>query len=184
MPPLRSPLQQRDGNSRKAKELTPYQRGKIQGMADKGAGCTTISREYNLPLTTVYNTLRMDTLRDEGKSQPRSGAGKSYTEAEERRILRHVRSNPKDTYAQVITACSLGCKKNTVKKILKEHGIQNWKAKRRPFLTQKHADQRYAWCLRNQHRNPEEWGMVMWSDECSVERGRGKRDEWVFRTAT
>jgi hypothetical protein len=23
----------------------------------------------------------------------------------------------------------------------------------------------------------------MWSDECSVERGRGKRDEWVFRTA-
>ena len=87
MPPLRSPLQQRDGNSRKAKELTPYQRGKIQGMADKGAGCSTISREYNLPLTTVYNTLQMDTLRDEGKSQPRSGAGKSYTEAEERRIL-------------------------------------------------------------------------------------------------
>jgi len=26
--------------------------------------------------------------------------------------------------------------------------------------------------------------MVMWSDECSVERGRGKRDEWVFCTAT
>jgi len=24
--------------------------------------------------------------------------------------------------------------------------------------------------------------MVCWSDECSVERGRGKRDEWVFRT--
>jgi len=24
--------------------------------------------------------------------------------------------------------------------------------------------------------------MIVWSDECSVERGRGKRDEWVFRT--
>ena len=23
---------------------------------------------------------------------------------------------------------------------------------------------------------------MVWSDECSVERGRGKRDEWVFRT--
>ena len=22
---------------------------------------------------------------------------------------------------------------------------------------------------------------MVWSDECSVERGRGKRDEWVFR---
>jgi len=29
----------------------------------------------------------------------------------------------------------------------------------------------------------EEWGMYMWSDECLVERGRGKRDEWVFWTA-
>jgi hypothetical protein len=29
----------------------------------------------------------------------------------------------------------------------------------------------------------EEWGIYMWSDECSVERGRGKMDEWVFRTA-
>jgi hypothetical protein len=28
----------------------------------------------------------------------------------------------------------------------------------------------------------EEWGMYMWSDECSVERGKGKRDEWVFCT--
>jgi hypothetical protein len=25
--------------------------------------------------------------------------------------------------------------------------------------------------------------MYMWSDECSVERGKGKRDEWVFRIA-
>jgi hypothetical protein len=24
--------------------------------------------------------------------------------------------------------------------------------------------------------------MICWSDECSVERGKGKRDEWVFRT--
>jgi len=26
--------------------------------------------------------------------------------------------------------------------------------------------------------------MIAWSDECSVERGRGKRDEWCFRTTT
>jgi transposase len=28
----------------------------------------------------------------------------------------------------------------------------------------------------------EEWGLFMWSDECSVERGRGKNQEWCFRT--
>ena len=25
------------------------------------------------------------------------------------------------------------------------------------------------------------FGMIMWSNECSVERGRGKNQEWVFR---
>ena len=25
--------------------------------------------------------------------------------------------------------------------------------------------------------------MICWSDECSVEQGRGKRSEWVFRTS-
>jgi hypothetical protein len=26
--------------------------------------------------------------------------------------------------------------------------------------------------------------MIAWSDECSIERGRGKRDKWCFRTTT
>jgi len=125
MPPLRTPLQNKSGNSRRAKDLTPYQRGKIQGQYEEGASLTKISRSYELLISTIFDTIDMDALRDEGHSLYRSGAGLSYTLAEERRILRHIRANPKDTYAQVITACTLGCSKNTVKKILKAHGIQN-----------------------------------------------------------
>jgi hypothetical protein len=50
----------------------------------------------------------------------------------------------------------VGFKKTTVKKILKLHGIKNWKCKRRPFLTQKNANARLAWCLRHRGRRPEE----------------------------
>jgi hypothetical protein len=28
----------------------------------------------------------------------------------------------------------------------------------------------------------EEWGKFMWSNECSIERGQGKNQEWVFCT--
>ena len=78
--------------------------------------------------------------------------------------------------------CSLGCSKNTVKKILLKHGIKNWKCKQRPFLTPKNAAAQLAWCKKYRHTMPEEWGMTMWSDECSVEREWGKRDEWAFHT--
>jgi hypothetical protein len=122
-------------------------------------------------------------LRDEGFSQQRSGRPLEYTPADERNLARHVRLHPKDTYAQVIVACSLGIKKTTIKKILRQYGIVNWRARKRPSLTEKNAADRLAWCLRYRGLTAEEWGIYMWSDECSVERGRGKQTEWVFRTA-
>jgi hypothetical protein len=80
---------------------------------------------YSHPYSTVQSTIAQDSLREDGHSIPRSGAPKSWRPAEERRVLRRVRSFPEDTYAQVIMACSLGFKKTTVKKILKLYGIKN-----------------------------------------------------------
>ncbi|PVH70134.1 hypothetical protein DL98DRAFT_350611, partial [Cadophora sp. DSE1049] len=68
----------------------------------------------------------------------------------------------------------------TIKRILKNRGITNWHAKRRSLLTEAHAAKQLAWCLAHRRWTIEEWGLVAWSDECSVERGRGKRQEWVF----
>jgi hypothetical protein len=133
--------------------------------------------------STVQYTLRQDELRNNGQSLPRKPRGKSYTDSEERLLLRHVRLNPKDTYKQVIAACNLSYKPTTVKKILKKHSICNWRAKKRPELTEAHALTRLAWCLVREGWTAEEWGLVYWSDEYSVERGRDKRGEWYFRTS-
>ena len=78
-----------------------------------------ISRE------ALRSTLSLDHLWDEGHSQLRSGRPKEYTEAEERKLIRHVRLHPKDTYTQVRTACDLSIKRTTIKKILKKYGIIN-----------------------------------------------------------
>jgi hypothetical protein len=153
-------------------------------MHDSGVKKAVIQRFYHHPYSTVSDTINKEALRDDGHSLPRTGRPKAYSPAEERLVLRHVRKFPKDTYAEVIKACTVTFKKDTVKKILKEHGIKNWKCKRRPFLTQKDANKRLAWCMKYRDRRPEEWGMIMWSDECSAERGRGKRDEWCFRMST
>jgi Transposase/DDE superfamily endonuclease len=182
MPPQRTPLGSISGNRPKGSEISPYMRGQIKGQADCGASHSSIAKDLKVLKSTVQYTLRQDELRNNGQSLPRKPRGKSYTDSEERLLLRHVRLNPKDTYKQVITACNLSCKPTTVKKILKKHGISNWRAKKRPELTEAHALARLAWCLVRKGWTAEEWGLVCWSDECSVERGRGKRAEWCFRT--
>ena len=44
------------------------------------------------------------------------------------------------------------------------------------------VDARLAWAEKYKYWTYEDWAKVIWSDECSVERGSGKRREWVFRT--
>jgi transposase InsO family protein len=177
MPPLRTPLGCISGNRFKGCEISPYLRGKIAGKASLGLTAYKIAKDLKLVTGIVRYTILQDELRDEGHSLPRKPRNLSYTEHDERVLLRHVRLNPKDTYKQVIIACGLNCKTSTVKKILKKYGIANWKCKKRPFLTEVHAAKRLAWCLAHRHWTAEEWGLICWSDECSCERGRGKRAE-------
>jgi hypothetical protein len=71
---------------------------------------------------------------------------------------------------------------STLKRILKKHGISNWRAKKRPALTQEAARKRYLWCKARQHWTEDDFLKYMWSDECLAERGKGKKGEWVFCT--
>jgi Transposase/DDE superfamily endonuclease len=182
--PQRTPLAPISRNRQRGPDLSPYIRGKIATLKECGVTTSAISRRLSLPRSTIQSTLDLDEIRNNGESQPRIGRPLSYTPSDERRILRTVRAYPKLTYHELISQLGLEIHPNTVKKILKEHGRQNWKCKRRPFLTPALAAKRLAWCLEHKDWRAEEWGMVVWSDECSVERGRGKRDEYAFRTST
>ncbi|KUJ06194.1 uncharacterized protein LY89DRAFT_790705 [Mollisia scopiformis] len=163
MPPQRPPLARISGNRLKNQELSPYQRGKAIGMLNGGLKFCQIQKRMKCSRGALRSTFDIEALRHEGESLPRSGPPLCYTEADERRLIRHVRLHPKDSYSQLILALGLA-----------------FRARRRPELTEVNAAERLVWCLKNRHRNAEEWGTYMWSDECFVERGRGKQTEWVF----
>jgi transposase len=70
----------------------------------------------------------------------------------------------------------------TYRRTLAKHNITKWRAARRPVLTPEHAKARKAFALKYRDWDTEKWSNIIWSDECSVERGAGKKREWVFRT--
>ena len=171
------------GNRAFNHQLSPYQRGKIVGLTARGEKSRSIEDLLKVSRGAVRSTIQLDHVRHEGNPQVRSGRPKEYSEATIRKIIRHVRLQLKDSYAELIRACDLSIKRTTIKSILSQHGITNWRARRRPLLTEANVAKRLAWCLEHRYWTKEEWGLYMWSDECSVERGRGKRAEWVFRTS-
>jgi transposase len=50
------------------------------------------------------------------------------------------------------------------------------------MLTEEHRVKRLAWAIKHKDWTREDWEKVIWSDECSVERGTGQERDWVFRT--
>lgn len=156
MPPQRTPLAPKSFNIIPYKHISPDLRARICGKAEAGVRPSQLAKDYGLEYSTVWRTIQKDLQRYESADLPKAPRKKSYTIADERNLLRHVRLNPKDTYKQIITACGLGCKTTTVKKILKQHGIANWRAKRRPFLTEANAAKRLTWCLERRHWTAED----------------------------
>jgi transposase len=184
MPSPRTPLGVIDSNIKKRKELSPYSRGKVIGARLIGGTLGQIANALNLPKSTVQTTLFLDQLRNHGQSLPRNGAPRAYTDRDERKILRYVRNNPKTKYAKVKEECGVIISTRTIKRILRDNGILSWRAKRRPALTPEVAAKRLEWAKFRKDWPAERFYNIMWSDECSAERGSGKENEWCFGILT
>ena len=178
----RTPLKSISSNITHRKELTPYTRGIIVGKSEEGATPTQIERDLNVPRTTIIDTLNHNSKRNNGAIKPRPGRPKTYTERQERIILKTARADPKLTYQELKIATGVTISHRTIYRILMNAGITKWMAKKRPKLRPVDAALRLKWALKHQDWTYSRWSNIIWSDECSVERGSGKRREWCFCT--
>jgi len=178
----RTPLKPISGNSSRRKELTPYERGLIVGRSSGGASTAEIRKEFLVPESTIRSTISMAPHLNHGVSKPRSGRPMACSVRKQRHIIRTARAKPDITYEELIEQTGANCSKSTVYRILKEYGLTNWLAKKRPLLREEDAAKRLAWAKERKDWTADEWRKVIWTDECSVERGTGKSRRWVFRT--
>jgi hypothetical protein len=178
----RTPLGTIDGNRRRSFELSEALHLRIAGAAENGVSPADISRNYKIPYDTVYYTIQRDLMRQNGKSLPRSGMPKKYGRRLKRKILRFIRKVPKATYEKIRQECDTKLSDSTLSRIIKNSGFKNWLCKRRPFLTIHAVYTRYRWCRERKEWVEEQWSDIIFSDECSLERGAGAQREWAFRT--
>jgi hypothetical protein len=125
-------------------------------MARIGGKNKAIQIDLDITREALRNTLDFEDVRPKSISVRKPDRPITYSKTNERNLLRHVRLNPKDTYEQVRVVYRLFIKRDTIKKILKRYSNINWRAGRRPFLTEENAAKRLAWCLKWRHMIMEE----------------------------
>ena len=73
------------------------------------------------------------------------------------------------------------CSAETVRRTLKEAGLNAVPKKKKPQLLPRHIHQRYHFALQYQHWTVEDWKRVVWSDETKVNRLGSDGQEWVWK---
>jgi transposase len=119
------PLKAISGNRGYKQELSVWDRAQISAYKTVGLSNKEIAGKIDCTRKTVASTLRLNALRDEGQTLPRSGRPPALSRVDRRNILRIVRSNPKITYAILKIEAGVTVHHNTVYKLLKEEGISN-----------------------------------------------------------
>lgn len=101
---------------------------------------------------------------------------------EQRRLVKFVRKILWHTWQQVKEGTGLHFSASTLKRIFEPSSITNWRAKQLPELSEEVAKLRFNWAKERLHMTKEDWHGIIWTDECSAECGKGKGNEFVFRT--
>lgn len=162
-------------------EVSPNTRSRVVGARDHGIKIAAIARLEGLDDSTCRKIYKNASNQTSCISNKRAGPPSILTPGDHRLIRRAIVVNPKITAQQLFVTCAPHSSKKTIYRYLKKSGIQKWRAKQRPFLTPEHAALRMAWALKYDGKPVEFWRRLRWSDECSIERGKGGSIQWVYR---
>lgn len=174
--PSRRPLTELTNVQRRGKDLTPYERGQIKAHKLNGNTHVGIAK---IMKNTISAALKRDSVQFNGQSQPRSGAPLKTTARDRRRILHAVKKDPRISYARIRSENGLEVSDSTIYRVLQSFNIEHWIAKKRPFLSEDHAKARLLWCKERKNWTFEQWAKVIFTHECSLERGSGKQPTWI-----
>ena len=176
--PQRSPLIELPINRPSGHELSNAMRSEIHARACAGESYGAIARSKSLLRSTVSTTVKTINTRQSVESKARTGRPTVHSDREHRRIVQHVRQHPMGTYGNLKRETGLDFSRSTYRRILHASSVLHWLAKKRPALTPHQAQVRLAFTSLHCHKL--DWSNTLFSDECSVEKGVGKKRLWAF----
>lgn len=135
--------------------------------------------------TTVAHILNRAARTPDDPYRPIQRAGRPATldAGAQRALIRHVERNPNDNLAALGSPSKSGHKlgRKAIRTYLKAAGYLRFKARKKPFLTQKHNDARLRWAREHVGWELEDWMRVIWTDEATFETGLNSRTCYVTR---
>ena len=161
-------LNEISGNRQRKPDIPSEKRAQMIQMRDCGYTYKRIAQSFGYSHSTVFSTIKAH--RDSnGRTMPRSGAPNVLSDQDKRHVLRNLHREPKITYKRLIDESGLPPnKRRTVRRWLHSIGVDKWRSKRRPLLSEENAAQRLAFANKWLAYNEGIASQIIWTDELLI----------------
>ena len=161
-------------------ELSSDVKGQIIGMSNSNKSARQISRELNIPHSTISYAIERFRKTGSNNNLPRSGRPSLLTERNMNMLGRTIKKNRFTPLKEVINQLPITVNVRTARNALKERDINLYTAAKKPNITATNIKKRKDWCKEVINWTDDEWKKVIWSNESSVELGLSSRKIMVF----
>ncbi|KAL2101691.1 hypothetical protein ACEWY4_003452 [Coilia grayii] len=169
---------------RKTKELSEDLRSKIVRKHGQSQGYKSISKDLNVPVSTVRSVINKFKAHGTVANLPRCGRKRKINERFQRKIVRMVEKEPRLTSKQlqaVLQSEGTTVSTRTIRRRLNEKGLYGRIPRKTPLLTQRHKKARLEFAKTYLRKPNTFWKNVLWSDETKVELFGKRHQHRVYR---
>lgn len=156
-------------------------KNRIVGAIMAGAKISEVSAEFGIPWSTVNDIWKKFVATGSTHNAPRSGRPPKATPRVRRRLVRIVKKNRRLPLREVAKLLSPQLSTSTIRNVLASEGFHRRKARRVPYLSRAHKQQRAAWAKPIAQWTMEQFSKIIWSDECYVHIGGNPGSVYVSR---
>ena len=141
------------------KELSSQQHDQIIGAHLSGAKGRVIAEKLDIPIQTIYDTIKRFKETGTPHPTPHPGRPKSLSTRTKwllhRETIRHRFTSLGNITTEVNSQLNTTFHTNTICKYIHESGLASCTARKKPFLTERHHLAQLTWCQEKQNWNKE-----------------------------
>ena len=171
-------------NRNRRRELSEDLRTHIVEKHQQHQGYKSISRDLNVPLSTVRNIIKKFTTHGTTANLPGRGWKRKMDERLQRRIVRMVDKQPQTTSKEiqaVLQVHGTSVSVRTIRRCLNEMKCYGRRPRRTPLLTQRHKRARLHFAKMYVSKPKPFWETVLWTDETKIEFFGKARHSTIYR---
>jgi transposase len=168
----------------KVKEHSLQVRNNIVKEYEAGKGYRKLSKQFNVPVSSVQSIIKKWKQQGAVSNKPRTGAPRKITPRACSKLVRSVKKNPRTTRKELVeemASIGVSVTRQTVTNTLQRVALRKYRARKVPLLKKKHLAARKKFATEMLNKEDNYFDKILWSDETKIELFGNNYNNMVWR---